>query len=145
MLNETKGTVETTLSRTNCNGSVLPNAATNTTLNSAVNDKGSEVTRPSSPKRPILSAPLFTKKLKSEGAKFNSKTEDKPISEVNETSKVQNTKGTENSSETNVTDAKKAMSLSKIASNLETNQQFKSANQVQSTRPSNPFLKSTLK
>lgn len=148
--------METTPSRPNCNGSVLPNAATSNTLNSAVKAKTPEVTRPSSPKGPILSAPLFTKKLKSEGAKFNSgKTEDKQTSGVNETSKRQNAKGTENTGDTNVADVKKAVSLSKVESNLETNQHFKSSNsqkvqagavnQVQCNRPSNPFLKSSIK
>uniref|UniRef100_A0A9I9DEJ9 WD repeat and HMG-box DNA-binding protein 1 n=1 Tax=Cucumis melo TaxID=3656 RepID=A0A9I9DEJ9_CUCME len=143
LLNETKGTVETTLSRPNCNESVLPNAPTSPKA------KTSEFTLPSTLKAPILSAPLFTKKQKSEGAKFESgKTEDKQTSGVNEISKMHNT---------NVADAatKAVVSLSKVDSNLETNQHFKSSNnqnvkpggvnQVPSNRPVNPFLKSSIK
>lgn len=142
MLNETKGIVETTLSRPNCNGSVLPNAPISPKA------KTSEFTLPSTLKAPILSAPLFTKKQKSEGAKFESgKAEDKQTSGVNEISKMHNT---------NVADATKAaVSLSKVDSNLETNQHFKSSNnqnvkpggvnQVTSNRPVNPFLKSSIK
>ena len=156
MLNEAKGTMETTtVSRSKCSGSVLPNAATSSsTLNCAVKGRSSEVSRPSSPKGPILSAPLFTKKLKSDGAKFNDgRTEDKQSSGVVK-------KGTENSGgDTNVAaaDVKKAVSLSKIESTtLETNQHLNSCNsekvkagdvnqQPQCTRPSNPFLKSSIK
>ncbi|XP_022968783.1 WD repeat and HMG-box DNA-binding protein 1 [Cucurbita maxima] len=148
LLNEAKGTMETTtLSRSNCSGSVLPNAgSSSSTLNCAVKGRSSEVTRPSSPKGPILSlsAPLFTKKLKSDGAKFNDgRTEDKQSSGVVK-------KGTENSGgDTNVAaaDVKKAVSLSKIESTtLETNQHLNSCNsqkvkaedvnqQAQCTRP----------
>lgn len=144
LLNEAKGTKQTTLPNSSIDAPVMANVAVSKTLASSETSKTSETVLSSS--SPKLTAPLFTKKAKSqEGAKVGIKK-----TEQNQTMLLDDIgKGKK------VEEVKNAGEMSQIQTNRPSNLFIKSSNnqevtkvgenQVQSHRPSNPFLKSSVK
>lgn len=150
MLNEAKGMKQTTLPSSSGDAPVMANVAVSKTLVSSETSKTSETVISSS--SPKLTAPLFTKKAKSqEGAKGGiKKTEQKQttlLDDIDKEKKVDEVK--------NAVEARKIGEMSQIQTDHPSNPVIKSSNkqevkkvgenQVQSHRPSNPFLKSSVK
>lgn len=150
MLNEAKGMKQTTLPSSSSDAPVMANVAVSKALVSSETSKTSETVISSS--SPKLTAPLFTKKAKSqEGAKGGiKKTEQKQTTLLDDIDKEKKVDEVKNAGE-----ARKIGEMSQIQTDRPSNPFIKSSNkqevkkvgenQVQSHRPSNPFLKSSIK
>lgn len=144
MLNDAKGTKQTTLPNSSIDAPVMANVAVSKTLASSETSKTSEAVFSSS--SPKLTAPLFTKKAKSqEGAKVGiKKTEQNQTMLLDDIGKGKKVEEVKNAGEMSQIQANRPSNLFIKSSN---NQEVTKVgeNQVQSHRPSNPFLKSSVK
>ncbi|KAK7845380.1 wd repeat and hmg-box dna-binding protein 1 [Quercus suber] len=150
LINEATGMKQTTRPSSSGDAPVVANVSVSKSLVSSETSKTSETVISSS--SPKLTAPLFTKKAKSqEGAKGGiKKTEQNQTTLLDDIDKEQKVDEVKNAGE-----ARKIGEMSQIQTDRPSNQFIKSSNkqevkkvgenQVQSHRPSNPFLKSSVK
>ncbi|PON84352.1 Guanine nucleotide-binding protein, beta subunit [Trema orientale] len=149
LLSESKGTLQTILPSSSRYALTKDVAFTKS---SASTERSSDLETNGLLSSPILSAPLFTKKAKPQGAKVEvenqtAKLDDtgkgKKIEEVKNAAKVNNTGELKKVGELNP--VQPTRSFNPFSKSLNNQEKKAEVDQVQPNRPSNPFLKSSVK
>ncbi|ONI08991.1 hypothetical protein PRUPE_5G211000 [Prunus persica] len=145
LLNESKRALETTFPNSNCNASSITNdIAPSKTIFSTEQSKlpGNDIPLSSSK----LSAPIFTKKAKTQEAKVGiEKTEEKQAAMASDLGKVKTTDGKNGAKVNNAGDMKKVGETSQAQSPAPSNDQEKVKKAEVTRRASNPFMKKLIK
>lgn len=147
MFTESKGTLQTILPSSSRIASTKDVSFTKPSVSTEMSSGLETDNLLSSPK---LSAPVFTKKAKSQGAKVEAENQTAKLDDVGKGKKIEDVKN----AASNTGELKKVGEVHQVQptrpfnpfSKSLNNQEKKSeVNQVQSNRPSNPFLKSSVK